>query len=51
MIPRSKLLFKVIPMIKDSIHTSLLTMAIARFPFLPVFCGLEAVSIAEILTA
>jgi hypothetical protein len=51
MIPRSKLLFKVIPTIKDSFYTSLLAMAVASFPFLSVFCGLEAVGIAETLTA
>ena len=48
-VPRSKLLFKVIPVIKNNIYIPSLAMPIARLPLLPVFCFLKAGRIAEFL--
>jgi len=48
-VPRSKLLFKVIPVIENNIYIPSLAMPIARLPPLPVFCFLEAGRIAEFL--
>ena len=48
---RDKLLFEIIPVIKNNTYVSFLAMPVACLPLLSVFCCFEACGIAEFLAA